>query len=71
MKPETIIDNVMREMRIQKMTRRTLAAKTGIDYQRLCRMIRGDRRIRADELRPLAGALGISVKRLIGEDDGS
>lgn len=43
-----------------------LAARSGIHYGCLCRALREERPLYADELLPLARALGVSVETLLG-----
>ena len=43
-----------------------LAAQSGIRYGCLCRILREEQPLYADELLPLAQALGVSVESLLG-----
>ena len=48
------------------MTAAELANRSGIRYPSLCRALRGERSLYADELLPLARALGTSADTLLG-----
>ena len=48
------------------MTAEELAARSGMHYGCLCRVLREERPLYADELLPLAQALGVMVETLLG-----
>ena len=43
-----------------------LAARSGVEYDSLCRVLRETRPLYADELLPLARVLGVSADALLG-----
>lgn len=43
-----------------------LAARSGVEYDSLCRVLRERRPLYADELLPLARVLGVSADALLG-----
>ena len=48
------------------MTAAELAARSGVHYGFLCKVLREERPLYADELLPLARVLGVSVETLLG-----
>lgn len=55
-----------RLMEERGMSAAELAARSGIRYPSLCRVLRAERFLYADELLPLARALKVSVETLLG-----
>ena len=56
---------VARLLEERKMSTVRLAVLTGIPYERLCRVLMGTQPVYADELQPLARALGVSADKLL------
>ena len=54
-------------MELRGMSAQRLADRSGIPYEQVMNILREKRAIYADELLPLAGALGIGVDSLLGQ----
>ena len=68
LRDDTVNRRLKALMRQKKLKQTTLAEKSGIAYQSLHRAVNGRRPVYADELLPLAEALGVELSELLALD---